>query len=87
VTVKLARCTVRRSHRHGKPAKRTKCRTAKKITVRAKRAGTLRIRLPRGLPAGTYRVTVLARDAAGNRSKPLVRTVTLHPPARRSRGA
>jgi hypothetical protein len=87
VTIKLARCKVQRSRRHGKLVKRTKCRTAKTITVRAKHPGALRIRLPRGLPAGTYRVTVLARDRAGNRAKPLVRTVKLHPPPRRSRGA
>ena len=40
----------------------------RKRTVRLRRAGTRSLRL-RGLRAGAYRVDVLARDVALNRSK------------------
>ena len=43
-------------------------RTVRKRTVRLRRAGTRSLRL-RGLRAGAYRVDVLARDVALNRSK------------------
>jgi len=41
--------------------------------VRVARAGAASVKLPAaGLPKGRYTATVTARDAAGNRSKPLV---------------
>jgi plastocyanin len=42
-------------------------RALERRTVRLRRAGTRRVTL-RGLPAGTYRVEVVARDLAGNRA-------------------
>jgi plastocyanin len=52
-------------------------RTVATRTVRVRRAGTKSLRV-RGLRAGTYRIEVLARDLAGNRSRVKRAVVTVH---------
>ena len=71
VTAKLARCRVKRVHGH----KRTVCTTVRTLHARAGRS--VRLDLPKRLKPGRYRLTLRATDAAGNRSKPLVKTVRL----------
>ncbi len=46
------------------------------VTVRAKTT-TLSVRLPRGLRPGRYRITVVAIDAEGDRSRPVRRTLVV----------
>jgi hypothetical protein len=62
---------------------RTKPRRRAAVTQRAvSKLGGNRLRLTgrvgkRRLPAGTYRLTLTVRDAAGNTSKPVVRRLTV----------
>ncbi|MDO8189319.1 hypothetical protein Q5424_24720 [Conexibacter sp. JD483] len=59
VTARVERCVVRR-----RPRRRTVCTTVARLGARAARAGRVRLPLPRGLHAGTYRVTISAPGAA-----------------------
>jgi DNA-binding beta-propeller fold protein YncE len=57
---------------------------------RAARAGANALRVGgrigrRTLPIGAYRLTIVARDAAGNASRPLTRSLRVTPPPRRRR--
>ena len=61
-------------HRRGKGATHA-------VTVRAKTT-TLSVRLPRGLRPGRYRITVVAIDAEGDRSRPVRRTLVVRRRAR-----
>jgi hypothetical protein len=78
ITLQFARCEPKRVKAHGKYRKRTVCKMVRRLSVRAKRAGSVSIRLPAGLAPGTYRMTVRATDTAGKQAKPLVANVTVH---------
>ncbi len=77
VEVRLARCGVKRRRHHRRRRVARRCALARRFTVRAKRAGGLRIPLPRNLRPGRYRLRVSAIDLAGNRARVLNRTVVL----------
>ena len=50
----------------------------KRLTLKATKAGALKAKLPT-LSAGSYRITIVAKDAAGNVSRTTTRTVTVKP--------
>lgn len=72
VRAELARCARRRQGRR----QVTSCRTAAVASAKARAAGTVKLRLPRRLQSGRYRLTVRA-GGPGGRSVALVRTVRL----------
>ncbi len=67
VSARIERCVART-----RPRRRTVCTTVARLSARAPRAGRVRFALPRGLRAGSYRVTVSAPGATA-----LVRRVAL----------
>jgi hypothetical protein len=95
VKVTVARLTKGRRSRgrcRAKTKKGKRCTIAKKVgTVTARRsAGAVSIKLPgkfgrRKLAAGRYRLTAVATDSSGNRSRPATATVRVRKAAKRRR--
>jgi hypothetical protein len=68
------RCLARTQAKHGRACMRTA--TTVKTTTRRTRSGTLRLSTRR-LATGHYRLRIHARDAAGNTSKTIIRSLTV----------
>jgi hypothetical protein len=76
VKVKLARCHTTHMRRKGKLHAKTVCKDVKTATLHAKRAGTVHVKLPKRLH-GRYRVTATATNSAGDKARPLVKTIAV----------
>jgi hypothetical protein len=68
------RCMARTQAAHGRAC--TRVVAALKATTTRRRSGTLRLRTGK-LATGRYRLTIRARDAAGNVSKAIIRSLTV----------